>query len=74
MENKTCKICNSLVVEDFEFCPYCGAPITKKAQQLENTKTVNSQLVLLASLIRNIEDTKSLYVIDKFIKKLSKTK
>lgn len=72
MENKTCQTCNNLLIEDFEFCPYCGSPISKKALELENTKLVNSQLVMLANLIRNIEDPKSLYVIDKYIKKLSK--
>lgn len=72
MENKTCQTCNNLISEEFEFCPYCGSPISKKALELENTKLVNSQLVMLANLIRNIEDSKSLYVIDKYIKMLSK--
>lgn len=72
MENKLCNICNNLTNEDFEFCPYCGAPLTKKAEELENIKSVNAQLVVLANLIREIEDTKSLYIIDKYIKKISR--
>ena len=69
-----CENCENLVEDKFHFCPYCGAPLTVGAKKLEDEKIVNGQLIALANLIRTIEDPKSLYQIDKLIRKLSKTK
>ena len=67
-----CDNCNNLLEEDFEFCPYCSNPISDKAKKLENDKTINAQLVILANLLREVDDPKTLYSIDKLIKALSK--
>lgn len=69
---KTCDNCNNILEESFEFCPYCSNPISEKAIKLENDKSINAQLIILANLIRNIDDAKALYEIDKLIKALSK--
>jgi len=69
---KTCENCNNVLENNFEFCPYCSTPISEKAKKLENDKTINAQLIMLANLIREIDDPKSLYTIDKMIKALSK--
>ena len=69
---KTCENCNNLLENNFEFCPYCSNPISDKAKLLENDKAINAQLIMLASLVREIDDPKALYTIDKMIKALSK--
>ena len=69
---KTCDNCNNILDASFEFCPYCSNPISDKAHKLEKDKTINAQLIMLATLIRNIDDPKALYEIDKMIKALSK--
>lgn len=69
---KLCDNCNNLLEEDFEFCPYCSNPISDKAKKLENDKTINAQLVILATLLREVDDPKTLFSIDKLIKALSK--
>ena len=68
----SCGNCENVLNENFEYCPYCGEPLTKKSKELEDIKTINAQLILLASLIKEIEDTKSLYVLEKYVKKLNK--
>ena len=70
--DKFCENCNNLLENDFEFCPYCSTPICEKAKKLENDKTINAQLIILASLLREVDDPKTLYTIDKLIKALSK--
>lgn len=70
--DKFCDNCNNLLEEDFEFCPYCSNPISDKAKKLENDKTINAQLVILATLLREVDDPKTLFSIDKLIKALSK--
>lgn len=69
--SKFCENCENIVNETFEFCPFCSSPLTEKAKKLENDKAINAQLVILASLIREIDDPKALYAIDNLIKKLS---
>ena len=69
---KICDNCNNLLENSFEFCPYCSNPISEKAKKLESDKTINAQLITLANLIREIDDPKALYAIDKMIKALSK--
>lgn len=70
--DKFCENCNNLLENDFEFCPYCSNPISDKAKKLENDKTINAQLIILATLLREVDDPKTLYTIDKLIKALSK--
>jgi len=70
--DKFCEICNNPLNQDFEFCPYCSNPISEKAKKLENDKSINAQLMILASLVREVEDPKTLYTLDKLIKSLGK--
>lgn len=69
---KTCDNCNNFLENSFEFCPYCSNPISDRAKKLENDKSINAQLIILANLIKNVDDPKTLYEIDKLIKALSK--
>lgn len=73
MENLICENCNNEIKKGFNFCPICGAALTVSAEKLEKDKTINAQLVILANLIKEVDDTKTLYVIEKYIKKLSKS-
>lgn len=74
MENKICENCNNILDSGFDFCPYCSAPITEKAEKLESQKAVNAQLVMLANLIREISDEKTLRILEKYIRTISKNK
>ena len=74
MENKICENCNNIISEKYEFCPYCSAPLTEKAKKLENQKAINAQLIMLANLIREVNDEKTLRILDKYIKTISKNK
>ncbi len=69
---KICDNCRNLVEEDFEFCPYCSNPLTDKAKELEDKKAINAQLVMLATLIKEVDDPKVLLALDKYIKLLNK--
>ncbi len=69
---KFCEECKNEINENFDFCPYCSLPQTETAKMLEEQKMINAQLVLIAGLVREIEDPKSLYILSNLAKKLSK--
>jgi len=71
---KNCENCEKLVEENFDFCPYCSAPLTEQAKKLEETKAINAQLIMLATLIKETSDPKTLLILDKYVKLLSKNK
>lgn len=71
---KICDNCKNLLEKDFEFCPYCSNPITLGAKRLEEKKAVNAQLVLLFTMLKEANDEKTLKILDKYIKLLSKEK
>ena len=71
---KICDNCKNLLEKDFEFCPYCCNPITMDAKKLEEKKAVNAQLVLLLTMLKEANDEKTLKILDKYIKLLSKEK
>lgn len=69
MENY-CVNCKNLLEEDFEFCPYCSTPTTKKAEELDKKKSINAQLELLINLLKEVDDEKTLKIINKYIRAL----
>lgn len=70
--DRICENCNKVLDNSFEFCPYCSNPLTESAKKLEETKEINSQLVLLVNLIKETKDPKTLLLLDKYVKMLKK--
>lgn len=68
---KFCKECNNAIEENFEFCPYCGEAISEKAQKLEEQKSINANLILIANLMDKIEDRKTLKILNEFATKMA---
>lgn len=68
---KFCKECGNLIEENFEFCPFCGEAITEKAEKLEEQKSINANLILIANLMDKIEDRKTLKILNEFATKLA---
>lgn len=71
---KVCDNCKNLLEKDFEFCPYCSNPITEKAKELDEKRIVNAELVLLLTMLKEANDEKTLKILNKYIKLLSKEK
>lgn len=67
---KVCEECKSDVENGFEFCPVCSAPLTETAKKLEEQKAINAQLVLVAKLMHEIDDEKTLKLLNEIAKKL----
>ena len=54
---------------------YCYKdPITKKAKELDEKRTINAELVLLLTMLKEANDEKTLKILEKYIKLLSKEK
>jgi len=68
---KFCKECGCAIEENFEFCPFCGEAISEKAKKLEEQKSVNANLILIANLMDKIEDRKTLKVLNEIVTKLT---
>ncbi len=68
---KFCEVCKSELNENFDFCPFCGEAISKKAKELENQKLINAELVLIANLIKTTTDKKTLELLNKIAKTLA---
>lgn len=69
-----CTFCEKELKEDFNFCPRCGEAISNSAKKLETTKTLNAQLLILATLVKELNDVESLKIVDKYIKNLSQNR
>ena len=67
---KNCEECGNVVGENFDFCPFCSNPLSDRAKMLEQQKMINAQLVLIAQLVKEIEDPKTLCVLTSIAKKL----
>lgn len=61
-----CKNCNELI-EQANFCPHCGHPISEDAIKLENVKTINIRLETLLKLSKLTDDEKTLSAIKNLI-------
>ncbi len=68
---KICNECGNIMEENFDFCPYCSQPISDRAKMLEKQKAINAQLVLIASLMKEVSDTKTLKILNEYAKKLA---
>ena len=71
MEKMICSKCNQEVKEEYNFCPFCSAPLTDIAKRLENEKKQTTELALLVKLIDYIKDEKDMKLIKGFIEKIS---
>lgn len=74
-ENKNgidvCSVCKKQVSENYNFCPYCGKPLTDLAKELIKTQIDNNRLEVLIKLIDNVDDEKTLKLIKSMVKKIS---
>lgn len=66
-----CENCNKKIDKNFDFCPFCSNPISEKAKELDEQKAINAQLVLLANLVKNVEDPDTLLILENYIKMLN---
>lgn len=68
-----CKNCNELI-EQANFCPHCGHPISEEAIKLDNIRTTNIRLETLLKLSESTNDEKALLSIKNLIEKLKENK
>ncbi len=68
-----CPACNQGINEEYHFCPYCGEPITKLSKEVGRRQDALAQLKLLAYLIDNVQDEKTLNLLENLINKCKKT-
>ena len=59
-------------INDFDFCPHCGTPISDVAKQVEIKKNTNIRLETLLKLTTLIDDEKTLIIIKELVDKLNK--
>lgn len=62
-----CEICKTVTSN---YCPNCGAPLTKESIELEKNKVLNTRLETLLKLTQNIDDEKTLLIIKDLISKI----
>ena len=65
MEKNVCKKCNSSLENNFHFCPYCGEPLTKKAEFVLAEKDRVAQLKLIGGLVDVVQDELTLKLLNK---------
>lgn len=54
--DEKCPICNSIVGEEFNYCPMCGEPLSALAGQREQLKLSNAIYDKLNKLVVYIKD------------------
>lgn len=69
---KICTECSQKVEENFNFCPHCGLALSEMAKKLDQQKTINAQLVLIASLMNETSDVKTLNLLKEWATKLAR--
>lgn len=70
MEKINCKKCNQEISEEFNYCPYCGEPLSELAKQKEAIRLQNAGLLKLQELSNSTHDP----AVQKAIKNLLKLK
>ena len=64
-----CKNCQA-EIQDFNYCPVCGEPLTDKAVEVEKQKVLNIRLETLLKLTKTTDDEKTLLLIKELISKI----
>lgn len=73
MENKSkCPFCEKEIESGFDFCPYCGEPLTEMAKELRDKSDSIVELEFASSLIGEVKDENTLKLLKKFVEKFSK--
>lgn len=57
-------------IYEYDFCPYCGTPISELAKKVEIKKNTNIRLETLLKLVNLIDDDKTLNIIKELVNKL----
>lgn len=71
MEKQVCQFCEKQVVEEYNFCPYCGEPLNAQAKQLLNEKLDIAKLEQIKGLIELVQDQKTLLMLKDIATKIS---
>ncbi len=58
-----CVTCNTKIIDAYNFCPKCGNPLTKTANDLKEQRCKAIKIELLDELASSISDEKSLKTI-----------
>lgn len=64
---KYCPRCNTELIEEMNYCPECGEPITDLAKQRETLKIQNAGLLKLQELSKSTADPAVLTAIKNLI-------
>ncbi len=72
MENLTCEFCHKEVTENFNFCPYCGEPLTDIAKQIKSKQNSNAQLKLIYTLLDRVSDEKTIKTLQEIVEEIKK--
>ncbi len=72
MENMICEFCHKEVEENFNFCPYCGEPVSELAKQIKAKQNINAQLKLVFSLLEKVNDEKTITLLQEFVDEAKK--
>ena len=67
MEEKKCPVCEKEINKEYNFCPYCGEPMTEVAKEIQKRQTTIAQLKLLGALIEKVQDKKTLELLEKLV-------
>ena len=59
-------------INNYNYCPNCGTPLTENTINLENTKILNTRLETLLKVTEIIDDEKALNTIKELVLKLKK--
>lgn len=65
-----CKTCNKNI-ENSNFCPNCGMPITEIAIKIEKAKQDSTKLKLIAEIVNNTKDERTLDFLKELTNKIS---
>lgn len=71
-QQSNCQSCNMKIEENFNFCPYCGEPLSDLAKEISAKQASIAQLKLLNVLAEKIENKKDLNLIEKLAEQYKK--
>ena len=63
-QNK-CPVCEKELEKEFNFCPYCGEPLTDLAKETLREQTKIAQLKLISLLTDKVKDKDTLALLEK---------
>ena len=72
IEQTECNKCKKDLNENFNFCPYCGEPISDVAKQIVSEKSTIEKIKMIDNLSQVIKDKESLKVFKRVVEELEK--